>query len=177
MTSLVLAEHPLVARETAAVTTRPRTPGDATDVRALHDATRVDDFAGWPGPAAEAFLELQHRAREAALPPQHEDLLIEVAGQVVGRLVSAPSGPELSLIILEVLPEFRGRGVGSSALAALCEQADARSQAIELHVLPGNPAIRLYRRHGFQLAGQPGFHLRMTRPAASKHAAAARVQP
>jgi len=57
--------------------------------------------------------------------------------------------PELSIA---VLPEYRGRGVGSALMARLLESARSRFAAVCLSVSPGNPARRLYERLGFQVA-------------------------
>lgn len=54
--------------------------------------------------------------------------------------------PEL---VIAVLPECSGQGLGSALLAALIEQVRGQAPAIVLTVRDGNPARRLYERHGF----------------------------
>jgi len=56
--------------------------------------------------------------------------------------------PELSIA---VLPECRGRGIGSALLARLLEDARSRFAAVCLSVSPENPARRLYERMGFRV--------------------------
>jgi ribosomal protein S18 acetylase RimI-like enzyme len=53
---------------------------------------------------------------------------------------------------LAVLPEYRGRGVGSSLLRQLQDELRAQGAAdLVLGVLPGNTdAVRLYERHGYR---------------------------
>lgn len=68
------------------------------------------------------------------------------------------STPELTIA---VLPEYRGKGIGSQLLTRLLEIAQTRYAAISLSVMPGNPALRLYQRAGFREAGHYGTSLIM----------------
>ena len=54
--------------------------------------------------------------------------------------------PELAIA---VLPECTGQGIGSALLSALIDSVRAEFPAIVLTVRDGNPARRLYERHGF----------------------------
>ena len=65
----------------------------------------------------------------------------------------APDVPELSI---GVVPEERGRGVGTALLDALAATAREHGhRALSLSVDRANPARRLYERHGFRDAGIP----------------------
>ncbi len=66
--------------------------------------------------------------------------------------------PELTVA---VLPEFRGQGIGAKLLAALCAHAQTRYAAVSLSVTATNPAVRLYRRLGFETLGPAGTSLLM----------------
>ncbi|PZO37177.1 MAG: N-acetyltransferase [Pseudanabaena frigida] len=54
--------------------------------------------------------------------------------------------PELAMA---VLPEYRGKGVGSKLLKAILEKAQGLFPAICLNVREDNPVVRLYERIGF----------------------------
>ncbi len=56
--------------------------------------------------------------------------------------------PELAIAVLE---GREGRGVGDAMLRALLEVLGERYPAIALSVRESNPAVRLYRRHGFEI--------------------------
>jgi ribosomal protein S18 acetylase RimI-like enzyme len=56
--------------------------------------------------------------------------------------------PELGMA---VLPEYRGRGIGTQLLAHLIRSAEGVYENISLSVAVGNPARRLYRRFGFEV--------------------------
>ncbi|WP_437485927.1 N-acetyltransferase family protein [Sorangium sp. So ce1014] len=64
--------------------------------------------------------------------------------------------PELAIALL---PQHRGRGLGTRLLTSLLDTARNRYPAISLSVSPDNPAIRLYRRLGFVDAGRNGTSL------------------
>ncbi len=63
--------------------------------------------------------------------------------------------PELSMA---VVPQARGRGVGSALLVACLDRARAEGRrALSLSVEDGNAAARaLYERHGFRAVGRNG---------------------
>jgi ribosomal protein S18 acetylase RimI-like enzyme len=61
--------------------------------------------------------------------------------------------PELSMA---VMPAWRGQGVGSRLLAALLDAAAERYAAVSSSVQADNPALRLYRRLGFEVVEDGG---------------------
>ena len=68
--------------------------------------------------------------------------------------------PELSIA---VMPEYRGRGVGSKLLAALLKEAGKKWRSVSLSVTATNPAVRLYRRFGFESVFTVGDSLTMVK--------------
>jgi [ribosomal protein S18]-alanine N-acetyltransferase len=76
-------------------------------------------------------------------------------GEARGFSLSRRMADEAELLLLAVVPEARGRGIAS----ALVEQFVADSSAagarhLHLEVRDGNPAVELYRRHLFSVAGR-----------------------
>lgn len=68
--------------------------------------------------------------------------------------------PELTMA---VLPECRGKGVGARLLSHLLRDSESRYPSLSLSVSPDNPALRLYRRLGFETVGTCGTSLVMKR--------------
>jgi ribosomal protein S18 acetylase RimI-like enzyme len=66
--------------------------------------------------------------------------------------------PELSVA---VLPEHRGQGIGTRLLTRLLQVAATHFAAVSLSVDADNPALRLYRRLGFETVGTSGTSLTM----------------
>lgn len=66
--------------------------------------------------------------------------------------------PELSVA---VMPEYRGKGVGTRLLTHLLQVASDHYPAISLSVESDNPASRLYQRLGFEIVRTSGTSLVM----------------
>lgn len=66
--------------------------------------------------------------------------------------------PELTVA---VLPDYRGRGVGTGLLVHLLTEARTKYPAVSLSVSLDNPAVRLYRRLGFKAVAVSGDSLTM----------------
>jgi ribosomal protein S18 acetylase RimI-like enzyme len=66
--------------------------------------------------------------------------------------------PEISVA---VLPECRGKGIGTALLDRLIADARTRFPAVSLSVSADNPAVRLYRRLGFEVIARSGASLTM----------------
>ncbi len=63
--------------------------------------------------------------------------------------------PELGVAML---PEYRGRGIGTALIKYLFDAARGTYPAISLSVSPNNPAMRLYERLGFRTIEVRGTH-------------------
>lgn len=84
------------------------------------------------------------------------DLLLDttVADRVLVDTVGPDEAGVLYLLLVTVDADHRGEGLGTAALAALCEHADAAGWTIRLHATSdlGSDAVRLvrwYLRAGF----------------------------
>jgi ribosomal protein S18 acetylase RimI-like enzyme len=73
--------------------------------------------------------------------------------------------PELAVA---VVPSKRGHGIGEQLLTALLDRArEAGYPALSLNVEPGNPARKLYERHGFEVVHERPDAWTMRAPIAS----------
>jgi ribosomal protein S18 acetylase RimI-like enzyme len=68
--------------------------------------------------------------------------------------------PELGMA---VLTGYQGHGIGTKLLSRLMESARKDFESISLSVVAENPAVRLYLRLGFEVAGKNGTALTMLR--------------
>lgn len=80
-----------------------------------------------------------------------ESVSIKAAGFTLSRHVA----DEEELLLIAVRPELRGHGVGDSLLAALVNDAAKRgAEKLFLEMRANNPAVSLYKRHGFEPIGR-----------------------
>jgi len=144
--------------------------GDLPFLRSLYAATRADEVSatGWPADECERFLAQQFEFQHHYYQSHYGDadfLLLLRDERPIGRLYWHERRSIATLIDVSLVPPERGRGFGSALLALLTAQADRQRQSIGLHVEPTNPALRLYRRFGFELVAHNGIYAKMRRPA------------
>lgn len=142
---------------------RPATPDDRPFLWQVYASTRTDELAqvAWPEEHKQAFLDQQFNAQDAhyrTYYPTAQFMVIECAGEPVGRLYLADWPGEIRIMDIALLPAFRGRGWGTALLQAVLEQARVRGLAVSIHVEKFNPAYRLYTRLGFRPVGEHGIY-------------------
>ena len=153
------------------VTQRPASPADQDFLLRVFASTRVTELAQVRGGTAAraAHVRLQFHA-QALYYRQHwptsDDAVVEVvlrdAMLPVGRLWTDRRADSIHVLDIALLPEWRGRGVGSVCLERLQREASQGNRVLTLQVRLGNPARGLYERLGFVCTGpQDGLHLWM----------------
>lgn len=77
--------------------------------------------------------------------------ILSYEGRPVGLWKVVRDGREWDLIQIQLKPELQGFGVGKALIEGLIDEARAAGASINLKVLRGNPARRLYERLGFEV--------------------------
>jgi GNAT superfamily N-acetyltransferase len=150
---------------------RHATSADMAFLLALYRSVRGDEFAAvpWPPEQKNAFFDqqfaFQHLHYLAVFPDAHF-LVVDCAGEPVGRLYLECSAEQWHIVDIGLLPERRGRGMGSALLSAIQrEAARAGATAVLLSVEQHNArAQALYRNLGFRVVQDGGSHIRMAWP-------------
>lgn len=162
-----MADRP--ARERQSLRLRPVTPADREFLRALYRSTREQELAPvpWTEEAKRVFLDSQFDLQDAeyrrAYPAGHFDV-IELDDAPVGRLYVHEGPCDSRIVDLALVPESRGKGIGTQLLAALAHDADRRRRTLSIHVESFNlGARRLYERIGFVLSEDKGVYLLLLR--------------
>jgi len=126
-------------------TLRQATDEDYDFLYALHVAAMKDYIAatwGWH----EAWQQEYFAKKWNPLRQR----IIQVDGTDAGVLVTGWRTEGFFLELIELLPAYQGRGVGTAVIHDLQTMATKQGYAIHLHVLKANqPARRLYERLGF----------------------------
>jgi ribosomal protein S18 acetylase RimI-like enzyme len=68
---------------------------------------------------------------------------------------------QIDLREIVILPEFQGRGLGSTILSELKVRSESARVPVRLRVLQKNRAADLYRRFGFEERGRTSTHFLM----------------
>ncbi|MCG6498147.1 GNAT family N-acetyltransferase [Kitasatospora sp. A2-31] len=134
--------------------------------RALRLAALADAPHAFKVRSADWDRGEEQRWRARLELPGAYHLAAQVGGRGVGMVSGLPgtadgsgrTGRTAELRSLWVSPEVRGRRVGDRLITAVEDWArTSRAELLKLAVLPGNePALALYRRHGFVASAEPG---------------------
>ena len=138
----------------------------------LYASTRIEelDQVSWQPGAREAFVSQQFAAQDAHYRANYPGAtldVIEVDGSPAGRLYVHRGPSDIRIMDIALAPSFRGRGIGTSLLRGLMDEADASGRKLSIHVEVNNPARSLYDRLGFEPAGEHGVYVLMERPPAA----------
>ncbi|MBN7825385.1 GNAT family N-acetyltransferase [Bowmanella dokdonensis] len=80
-------------------------------------------------------------------------------GQRIGNLKYRLSRDEVTIMQLQIDPEYQGRGLGAQVVRQVLAGADGRP--VKLTVLKQNPALNLYLRLGFKITGEDQYEFHM----------------
>ena len=135
---------------------RPETEADVPFLRRLYISTRWEELApvtDWTDAQKIAFLESQFAAQRHHYLGHYADAafdILEAGGVPAGRLYVDRQAGTLLIVDVALLPEWRGRGVGTALIEAVFDEARHAGKEVSISVEKFNPAQRLYRRLGFR---------------------------
>jgi len=115
----------------------------------------------WSDEEKEKFVRMQFNAQHKYY---HQTFLgsnfdiIQMNGKDIGRFYVGRWKEETRVIDITILPQFRGRGIGSSLMKAILQEAALKKVAVRIHVEHYNPALSLYQKLGFHIIGDTGVY-------------------
>jgi len=150
-----------------AINLRPIVEADEEFLYHLYCSTRAAELAAvrWSEAEREAFLRFQFAAQQTHyrhnLPTARQQIVCQQQS-AIGRLIVADEADALQLADVALLPEYQGKGVGSSLIRRLLAEARARARPLRLQVAFDNQRARsLYERLGCRVTGQGSSHYQM----------------
>lgn len=148
------------------ITFRPAGPDDEAFLLKVYGSTRAEELAAvpWTEAQREAFLRMQLNAQHyhyGQIYPDGDFLIILDDDRAVGRLYAARLKDQHRIIDITILPEERGRGLGTAILRDLMTEAARRDKPLRIYVESFNPSLRLFERLGFSPIEEEGIHLLM----------------
>ena len=87
--------------------------------------------------------------------------IIEFAGTPIGRIVVDRSATMVHIVDQAIVPELRGRGIGTAVMRSFMDEAAAHGLPVCLEVGDSNdPSLRLYLRLGFRPVEELPLYIR-----------------
>jgi ribosomal protein S18 acetylase RimI-like enzyme len=147
---------------------RPATPADEAFLLAVYASTRAEELAAvaWDAATQHAFVRMQFAAQDSHHRqrfPHATFAVVTVDGMPAGRLSVDRGDTEIRIIDIALLPEHRGRGIGTALLLPILDEAERTEKTVSIHVERENPARRLYERLGFVQVADQGVYLLLVR--------------
>ncbi len=142
---------------------RPINDTDREFLYRVYASTRESemDLLDWDSNEKEAFLRGQFTAQHQ----QYQEYFAS-AGFYIITLNDVPAGrlyidyrkDAIHIIDIALLPEYRGKGVGTSILRGILNEGRASGLPVRIHVEQFNPAMSLYKRLGFRKTAETGLY-------------------
>lgn len=144
---------------------RPEAEDDTVFLIQLFATTRVEELARipWSDDQKWTFITQQFELQRLHYRTYYADTsfdVIEHNGLPAGRFYLQEVG-QFRIIDIVLMPEWRGKGVGTAIVEALIETARARGKDIDIFVEKFNPALDWYRRLGFREFDDTDVYLEM----------------
>jgi ribosomal protein S18 acetylase RimI-like enzyme len=135
---------------------RPESPQDEPFLRRLIHASIAGELGAsqWPEPMRTHLLSVQYTARRQlhrANFPAAASYVVVADGADAGWTVVTTMPHEIQLVEIMILPELRGKGIGTAAIRQVLASAAAAGKPVRLNVnVTNHAAIGLYQRLGFR---------------------------
>lgn len=148
---------------------RPVQPEDDPFLLEVYASTRAEEMAlvPWTDEQRQAFLKMQFDAQQNYYQqkyPTADHDIIHLHETPLGRLYVARLEEEVRIVDITLLPQHRGRGIGTHLLTELMNEATNKRLPLRIYVETFNPSLKLFERLGFTQTAQHGMHLLMQWP-------------
>ena len=133
---------------------RPVEEKDAAFIEAVYRTTREAELnlTNWSEYQKSAFISMQSAAQLAEYKTKFPGAVFQVIiynKKDAGRFFICEDEYGIRLLDITILPEFKGKGIGTNLLQRLIQRSNKTKKKISLHVDASNRALKLYQRLGF----------------------------
>ena len=141
------------------MTTRPAQPSDKEHARRVHHLAYRDvveqEFGSWVEAEQDGWFEKGFSTTHLRI--------VELDGIAIGAIAVTEADDRVSLLEIQILPDYQNRGIGSRLVKDEIAYAASRCKPLCLQVLRANRARALYERLGFRLVGESEHHFLLRR--------------
>jgi ribosomal protein S18 acetylase RimI-like enzyme len=150
----------------ASLSLRPAQAADEAFLRQVYASTRAFELqqVPWTLEQKAAFCDMQFTAQDSyyrATFVTAQFLVIEQNAVPAGRLYVERQDDEIHIIDIALMPEHRGRGIGTYLLQKVMQEGQSIGKKVTIYVERYNPALSLYQRLGYELVKEHGVHYLM----------------
>ena len=139
------------------ITLRDIQESDLSILCKIYGSTRTEELENgtdWSDEQKNIFIEHQFSAQHEYYQKNYlgaKFYIIEKENTTVGRLYIDFFFEQKGVRIIDItlLPQWRGKNIGSSILKEIIQKAALANRNITIHVESFNPAMELYKRLGF----------------------------
>jgi GNAT superfamily N-acetyltransferase len=136
---------------------------DAEFLLSVYASTRAQELAvvPWTDAERDAFLQMQFDAQDRSYREQRPAAAFDVVvvdGAPGGRLYVDRAADEIRIVDIALLPDHRGKGVGTVLIRRILDEGSATGRPVTIHVERGNRARGLYERLGFRQISTTGVY-------------------
>jgi ribosomal protein S18 acetylase RimI-like enzyme len=135
--------------------TRPQTDADESFLSHLFESVKGADFAQMPiSPAAQLhLLQMQYHAMNESYRASYPDAAFEIItldDMPIGRLICDAMKDRLQVVYIAFVTDWRHRGLGTTLMRVLLEQAESLHLDCQATVAIDNlPSLGLWAKLGF----------------------------
>lgn len=148
------------------VTLRDATAEDQQFLLRVYATTRAAELelTPWTADQRHAFVQMQFEAQLRHYSSFYSASIQQVIlsdREPVGRLYLNRTADEIQILDVTVLPDHRGRGIGSAVIEGVLEEARLKGWNARIYVDSGTPYVGFFERRGFCAMADDGVNTLM----------------
>ena len=128
-------------------------------------STRQDiTFSTIPEQQKQMLMQQQFQAQTLHYAKEFgsADFLIVMQGKAqIGRLTVNRSDDEIRVVDIAILPEWRGKGIGTKIISDLLNEGHVSDKPVRLHAEKAQRVVDFYKRLGFVVVNELEMHFFM----------------
>jgi len=150
------------------ITFRKQLESDFPFLKKLYRTTREFELShtNWDENQKESFSDSQFDAQYSHYSSSYDNIEFKIIlhnDKPIGRLYLWETEHQIRIVDIALMPESTGKGIGTKILNSLIQQSEQSGKKLNIHVEYFNPALRLYKRLGFEKTDDTGMYFFMER--------------
>ena len=137
-------------------------------LKKVYRSTREKEMElfNWSEEQKSNFIDFQFNAQHSHYINSFKGadfLIIKLNRTDIGRLYIWRTESQMRVIDISLLEKYRAKSIGTKILTGLIKESKKSGKKMNLHVEHNNPALKLYKRLGFEIREDTGTYYFMER--------------